>query len=475
MSTFPRCMLGCSLLFASSHAGAQAVTGPRASVVEVRGEVEVAGAARHAATTGETLERGQRIVTRANAAADLRVNGAMIHLGENTTLVLFAPATPPHAGQPVADDTTLVRGTVAVSVPTRGERSAVSFATRAAVAVIDAGDVVVLGTDGSGAMRVAVQQGSVRVRAAGRDLGVRAGSGLRVESGHPPGPPRPLPPAPTWSSPPQASVLSMGEPVDLSGVFAPGVGRGAGTPSRWHVQVARDEAFTDRLLDAIVPAQSTRFDVHQLASGQYFSRVAAIDADRFEGQFSAAARTVVAAPRVVPGGSGRRASVEIPPGFFCGLDGGPLLPSTGALWLLAARPHTVRCAATVDGRNAIEVPITAAQSGLVQHAIRIEPDDFDSLGGVRTVVLRLSDAGGMPLAYANVRATASDGAAIGTFREAAERGVYSATLQWRRGLNTLRLHFVVNDGPEFDERRGVVDDAPSTSTGSPIPTASSQP
>ncbi|MEI8256962.1 MAG: hypothetical protein WCJ30_14915, partial [Deltaproteobacteria bacterium] len=309
----------------------------------------------------------------------------------------------------------------------------------------------------------------VRVRAAGHETALRAGSGLRVDAGHAPGAPRPLPPAPTWSSPPAPSVLTRGGPSDVSGVYAPGVARGAGAPLRWHTQLARDEAFTDRVLDAVVPAGTTRLDVQHLGPGHYFARVAAIDADRFEGPFSETARTIIAAPRVVPGGDGRRARVEIPSGVFCGLDGGPLSPSTGTLWLLAARPHSVRCSAHADGRDSVEVAIAAGQSGPIQHSIRIEPDDFDSQGGVRTVVLRLADAAGMPLAYANVTATANDGATIETFREAVERGVYTATLHWRSGLNSLHLRFVVNDGPEFEEHRGVPGDGSSPAPASSAP------
>ncbi len=466
MNTVNRLLPFLSLLALPGQALAQTASAPEARVTEVRAQVEIVGAARHAAATGETLQRGQRISTRANAAAELALNSASVRLGENTTLLMFASPTPPPAGQPPADDTTLIRGTVTVSVPSGGSRTPVSIASRAAVVVLDGGDDAALSTDASGGMRVAVQRGVVRVRAAGREIALRAGSGVRVDPGHPPPAARPLPPAPVWLTPPPPSVLSRGEPSDISGVYAPG---GARAAARWHVQVARDEAFTDRVLDTVVAGRTNRFDARQLAPGQYFTRVAAIDPERFESPFGAVSRTIIAAPRVVPGGNGRRARVEIPPGFFCGLDGGPLSASSGALWLLAARPHRVRCSDHADGRNAVELPISAVESGPISHTIRIEPDDFDPQGGVRTVVLRLADAGGMPLAYANVRATANEGASIESFREAAERGVYTATLHWRRGLNRLHLRFVVNDGLEFEEHRGAQDDGSSASPASSEP------
>jgi hypothetical protein len=92
----------------------------------------------------------------------------------------------------------------------------------------------------------------------------------------------------------------------------------------------------------------------------------------------------------------------------------------------------------------------------VEHSIRITPDDFDQLGGTRTIVLRLADGGGMPLAYATVHATVNEGAQIESFREADERGVYTATLHWRPGLNSLRIRFTINDAIEFEEHRGAV-------------------
>jgi hypothetical protein len=277
--------------------------------------------------------------------------------------------------------------------------------------------------------------------------------GLRVDARRPPGAARALPASPVWVARPAAAILSRGEPVNVSGAFGPATRGGA--IARWHVQIARDEGFTDRVMDQMAAGNAPHFEARQLAPGRYFVRVAAQDADRFESPYGEVAAVTVGAPHVVPGGNGRRARVEIPEGFFCGLDGGPLVASTGALWLLAARPHTVRCATAADGHDAIEIPIRTAETGPILHDVRIQPDDFDALGGVRTVVVRLTDAAGLPLAYADVRATVNEGASIDAFREADERGVYTATLRWRRGLAGLRMHFSVNDALEFDERRGV--------------------
>ncbi|MEI8258593.1 MAG: hypothetical protein WCJ30_23215, partial [Deltaproteobacteria bacterium] len=100
MDTVKRLLLPLSLLIVPGHAFAQAVEGPSARITDVRADVEIVGAARHAAASGETLRRGQRIATRANASATISLNGATLRLGENTTLLMFAPATPPAAGQP---------------------------------------------------------------------------------------------------------------------------------------------------------------------------------------------------------------------------------------------------------------------------------------------------------------------------------------------------------------------------------------
>lgn len=441
---------------------------PPSRDARVRGtqsDVEITtGTERHNASANETLHAGQRVTTRANGSADLTLGPAVARLSENSALVVFAPMAAPAAGQQATDDTSLVRGQVAVSVGAQTEHPNASFtlATRAATMTFDAGDEAVVYADASGATRLAVQHGSVRVRASGREISVRQGSGVRVDLRRPPSAPRALPTPPAWDGRPPAAVLSHGEAVNVSATLSP-IGRPADAArARYHVQVARDEGFGDRVFDQTMPATSNRVEARQLPPGRYFARVSRIDADRFESAFGPVVTINVGAPRLVPGGNGRRARVEVPTGFYCGLDGGPLTSNQTALWLLAARPHTVRCATTQDGRDATEMPIRTEDTGPLLHSVRIQPDDFDSLGGTRTIVVRLTDAGGLPLAYAEVRATVNEGAQIEPFREAEERGVYTATLRWRRGLAGLRMHFTVNGGLDFEEHRGVTHDTASS-------------
>jgi hypothetical protein len=142
--------------------------------------------------------------------------------------------------------------------------------------------------------------------------------------------------------------------------------------------------------------------------------------------------------------------VEIPRGFYCGLDGAVLMPAGAALQLAPARNHVLRCSTRADGAGAVDVPISAAQAGPLVRQIRVDPAGFDSAGGMRLVVLQLADGAGLPIPYANITTTVSAGAAVEPFRETDRRGTYTATVRWQRGIPGVRLRIRVNDADEFD-------------------------
>lgn len=421
---------------------------PEARLTFVNNQVEITAPERRPARVDEVLVRGTRLVTREGSVAEITLaDRSRLRLGENTTLVMFAPASRPPAGIPPSDDTTLVRGRITVRCATEGDRrTAVSLATPGATVVVS-GDAV-LHVDAGRTTRIAVHSGRVRVRAAGREIAVRAGSGVRVEMGRPPQPPRALVAPPSWVSPPPEALLFTGVPHQVRGVFT---GSNGTTPAtQWHLQLARDEDFRDLLVDRIVPGNVTTFEAANLGPGTYFARVSGIDQDRIEGTPGPVARVVITAPRVIPGGNGRRATVEIPQGFYCGLDGGALVPAGRPLQLAAGRNHTLRCATRPDGTDAVDIPIRGSEAGPLVRNIRVEPAGFDASGGMRVVVLQLSDGAGMPVSYANITATVSPGASIEPFRETDRRGTYTATVHWRRGVTGVRLRINVNDAEQFD-------------------------
>ncbi len=144
---------------------------------------------------------------------------------------------------------------------------------------------------------------------------------------------------------------------------------------------------------------------------------------------------IVAAPRVVDGRlpqgaeAGRLARVEVPDGFYCGLDGGRMAATNSALRLVPGRAHHLRCATTPDGSDVRDITVDATRAGPLVHDVRVR-----SVGlGEGVLAVRLTDAEGHEVPYADVGVTADRGVTTEVLREAHERGAYTAAVRWPRG------------------------------------------
>ncbi|MFO0606881.1 MAG: hypothetical protein U0324_27155 [Polyangiales bacterium] len=452
------------LAVAGPAAPASAVTPPapppavnEARLAWVHGPVEVAQltpnysfTGERPAQAGETLGRGARIRVGDGGAAELTLsNGATLRLGERTHLVLFASPNAPPAGQPPITTTTLQRGVLRVSSPA-GNAPLIPVATTATTVFLGRGDGVVQADLGGHITRLAVHTGRMRVRAVSREYILRAGSGILEEFGRPRPPYRQLPPQPVWTSAPPERVVSSGEPVDVTAAFAL---RGTSAAATWNVQLARDPAFRDLVASERLPGTAARWTARALPPGAYYARVVAVDTDRFEGLPSAVAHVVVAAPRVVAGqlpqgaAAGQLARVEVPDGFFCGIDGGRMAATAGAIRLVPGRAHHLRCATTPDGTDVREITVDAARSGPLVHDVRMRSIAW----GEGVVAVRLADAEGNEVPYADVRAEADRGVTVEPLREARERGAYTAAVHWPRGVTRARFRFSINGADAFEE------------------------
>jgi len=155
-------------------------------------------------------------------------------------------------------------------------------------------------------------------------------------------------------------------------------------------------------------------------------------------------------PRVTPGEEGRhRANVDIPPGYFCGVDSLPLSPVLGPIGLTPGGPRRLRCATALDAPITVDLNIPAEQTGPLLHQVRIGDDSSSTGNGIRVINLSLSDAMGLPISYANVR-VAGEGVQAEAFREEARRGFYTALARLPPESQGLRLVFTVNDSVTFD-------------------------
>jgi hypothetical protein len=429
-----------------------------ARVTFVRGAVEVLTPAPRPLRAGEVLRRGMRVRTGARAQATLSLpNGSTVDLEENALLTLFtSPGASAH--DPNATTTTLTRGTARVRAAAAGLRATpVPLQTEAVTVWAGRADAMISAGLGGTLTRLAVWRGRMRVRVGTREYLLTQGYGVQEEVGHGPGVLRLLPRAPVWRAAPPARVLTFGEPIDVQAMWGANPRAAQANPaSEWKVQVARDDSFRDVIASDVVPVSTTSYTGRRLAPGTYHMRVVAIDINRFESAASPVARVEVAAPTVIPAADapdGRRAAVRIPEGFFCGLDGGALASHDTRLVLLPGRAHRLRCALNPRGRDAREHLIPAGLSGPLSREVRVDPPAADTADGPATGVLslRLRDATGEPVSLARVEASASEGVTVDPVRETDQRGVYTATVRWPRGVRSTRVRFTINEALQFDQ------------------------
>jgi hypothetical protein len=339
---------------------------------------------------------------------------------------------------------TLQRGVVRV-FPARDETrtDGVPLGTLAGTVTTGRGEAVVRADLGGRSTRVGVYRGRVRVQGGALAFLVRAGNAMVLSLGAP-GLVHPLAPAPAWRSTPTQTLVSLGDPVSTSVAWAPAAR--TARVAQWHLQVARDEGFTDRVLDALQPVREPRRDLPGLGPGAYYLRVAAVDADRLEGAFGAVASFRVAAPTVVPSRPGRVAGVTIPQELACGLDGARPLPSPTPLPLTPGRIHRLRCLPVGgDGTMVRERTISAEESGPLVSEVRVDPPPSDGGGGSGVLVVRLRDAEGEHVSWATLVATATAGLTVGAVRETDTRGLYTASVRWQPGARGARVSVRVND------------------------------
>jgi hypothetical protein len=277
-----------------------------------------------------------------------------VKLGEHTLVVILGDARAAAARldtQPTDTQTTLVTGNLRAFLPkAQAQRGgSATVATDAArVRVFDGEAQVSASAGAAGApaktTRLAVYRGSSTIDARGATREVARGFGSKAEIGHEPTPPRPLPPAPQWTTPPALVLYDVGTAPTIGAEYdaAPRPDRRI---ARWHVQIARDGIFRDVAVDARVPAEVRRLEAQPPGPGRYYVRVSAIDDDDFEGPFGLVARTLVVrvTTTAIPQ-SRRRLEIE-PPDAFCVRVGNVRLERVeGPVLAGGSEPVRLRCA-----------------------------------------------------------------------------------------------------------------------------------
>lgn len=252
-----------------------------------------------AVRVGQELDRGWRVSTGERSSADLTFQtSAVAHVREQTLVIVYGGGAQrvrrEGARAVVREGSVLSR----ISALSGGEQLEVE--TPSALATLSTGEASV-DVDGEGTTRVAVHQGDAaavsRPNGSGR-VRVRAGMGTRVARGRPPTPPRPLPPAPTWSADAPRTFLSLGG----HGGTLRGAWGAVENAHRYRVEVARREDGRDVLAAIEVGADVTELELHRFPPGTYFVRVATIDEERFEGRPAQPVEIAILDAQIVPPG-----------------------------------------------------------------------------------------------------------------------------------------------------------------------------
>ena len=314
--------------------------------------------------------------------------------------------------------------------------------------LVQGGSDVLLNVNDAQASRLAVHRGKSSIRSSGKEVAVAEGFGSKADKGKPPTPPRPLPNTPTWSTPFPRILFAAEAPVDAAGTYAAGTGPGP-VPAEWHVQLAQDERFNALVVDAHVPVTIDKLEARSLKAGTYYARVSAVDADHFEGKPSAAAALTVVVPKETAAPKGQQGMLDVPPTFFCGLDGAPLIQNAGgSIAISRATAHRLRCATTADGTDASETVLPAQAIGEVHATAVLAASDPVKRTG--RLVLTLTDAAGAPIDGAALTLQGSDGATIGTPTPAGTPGVYEAPVGWISGHSSFHASVKLNGLDDAD-------------------------
>ena len=341
-----------------------------------------------AGQANDALFRGSRVSTEARSSAELTFQDeTQLRLDESTLVVILGDTSSRVRRTATARDTTLVNGSLraflgalangpapgaAVAVgpvigivgrrprpPRRPRPTQVAINTAGGRAILRDGESqLTVGTGPRASTTLTVYRGSGQLRSGAQTVTVPEGFGARAEVGAPIAPVHRLPVAPTWTVPPPRIVL---DPTPtISGRFAPGAaGPGVPSPAEWHVQVARDVAFTELEGDARRPLADDSLAL-SASPGARFVRVSAVDADHYEGPFSAVAAVASVSTALAPTAQPYRESLTIPSGVTCELDGvsvAPILQRTGTL-------HSPAGASTALAASAVIAPPRACATRL---------------------------------------------------------------------------------------------------------------
>jgi hypothetical protein len=332
---------------------------PDAQLSFVRNHVQAFTPEEHAGRLDEPLQRGNKVSTLEASSAEVTFfDRSKLQLGEHTLIVIFGTGAGTGAGRAPPAPTSLLNGSLLAHLGELVGRKPAEFATPGAQ--VRGGEELRLHVDASKTARLAVYQGRSALESAGAKVEVPHGFGSKAELSKPPTPPRPLPGAPRWVESPGPLMLATGPAGAIAGSYQAGPGA---VVASWHVQLARDAAFNDLLLDKYAPAEVTALSAEGLPPGAYHVRVSGIDGDAMEGPFSDDVPSTLVQVTFTPSSPGQPAKLTLPAGLSCEAEGGELVAGPAELPVPPSPYPRVGCALEAHGAPLRELEIPAAQTG----------------------------------------------------------------------------------------------------------------
>lgn len=315
---------------------------PDAKLAYVRNRVEVQTAETRPGKPEDPLFRGNRVATKEASSAGITFRDeSQVRVEEQTLVIILGDVRSAASSSKLTGaDATLVTGSLRARLSELSGRPPRVVDTPAARVEIGGGEAKV-SVDDKKTTRLAVHAGLSSIAAQKQSVVVTSGFGSRADEGKPPTPARPLPPAPLWDGAPTFVLLPSALSDDVHLRYKPGVAFDG--VAEWRVQVSRDAAMTDLVVDAKAPKDVTTIALRAIGPGRFFVRVSAIDADAFEGPFSAVHPTTLA--RVTTEPAGRRAvRVRVEPEDVpCSIDGALAAPLPPSLVVPSAAPRRITC------------------------------------------------------------------------------------------------------------------------------------
>lgn len=436
-------------------------TEPDAILTQTLNTVEIGAPTGRRARGLDPLFRGTTVSTGSASTAEVTfADETQLRMSEQTTVVILGESNTRVRRLAGAGDTTLVRGTLRAflenlsappAAPAPGRPTAARPAVRAParpLAIRTARGRVTLGSGEAGlsaaengAVTLSVYRGQSRIQSGTRSVVVREGFAVRAEEGRALTQHR-LPVAPAWAVAPPALVFAVDDRGRFEASWRVGdAPAGAAPPPahEWHVQVARDPSFLSITVDTHLAPGDLRMAIPALDVGDYFVRVSAVDADRFEGPFAPVSRVRVVNPRPVPTNAAYRSLLILGQGLRCGLDGAATEPVTAPIALERRASHTLRCALEGRDDSPAEVVIPAlSRSPLTLVTRLVVPEARAREGHVR---VRVIDHEGEDLRREDLRVRVSPGVTAGdlTAPPSPDPGVFLLPVRWTEAVREFSV------------------------------------